>query len=70
MDMTMVDVSGVSCVPGDVATLLGTDGGITLTAEAVGARAGVSPYELLVGLRLRVPPIYHNILPSTSSSES
>ncbi|WP_337170855.1 alanine racemase [Gemmatimonas aurantiaca] len=70
MDMTMVDVSGVSCVPGDVATLLGTDGGSTLTAEAVGARAGVSPYELLVGLRLRVPPIYHSILPSTSSSGS
>ena len=58
MDMTMVDVSDVRCEPGDVATLLGCDGGEVLTAEEV-ARAGeLSPYELLVGLRLRLPRVY------------
>jgi alanine racemase len=66
MDMTMVDVTAVPCVPGDVATLLGADGSTVLTAEAVAGRAGVSPYELLVGLRLRVPVIHHEVLPSVN----
>ncbi len=70
MDMVMVDVTGTPCALGDIATLLGTDGDITLTAEAVGARAGVSPYELLAGLRLRVPRIYHQLLSSTPTTGS
>jgi alanine racemase len=58
MDMTMLDVTDVPCEVGDVATLLGTDGGRTLTAESVGRAAGLSPYEILAGLRLRVPRRY------------
>jgi alanine racemase len=58
MDMTMVDVTGVDCAPGDVATLLGSDGTKTLTAEHVAARANLSPYELLTGLRQRLPRQY------------
>jgi alanine racemase len=58
MDMTMVDVTGIRCATGDVATLLGTDGSKTLTPESVAARADLSPYELLTGLRQRLPRVY------------
>lgn len=58
MDMTMIDVTDVpSCAPGDIATLVGRDGGQELTTEAVAAMGGLSPYELLVGLTLRVPSV-------------
>lgn len=65
MDMVMVDVSDVPCTLGDVATLLGRDGNDELTVEMVAALAGVSPYELLVGLTLRVPAVYHASFVST-----
>jgi alanine racemase len=55
MDMIMVDVTGVPCEVGDVATLLGADGTDCLSTEQVAAAAELSPYELLVGLALRVP---------------
>ena len=57
MDMTMVDVTDQPCAVGDVATLLGADGHDLLSTEWVAARGGVSPYELLVGLALRVPVV-------------
>ena len=55
MDMIMVDVTDVPCAVGDVATLIGTDGAATVSTEQVAERADLSPYELLVGLALRVP---------------
>ncbi|WP_373061524.1 alanine racemase [Gemmatimonas sp.] len=55
MDMIMVDVTDVPCAVGDVATLIGTDGADTLSTEQVAEKAELSPYELLVGLALRVP---------------
>ncbi len=55
MDMIMVDVTDVPCAVGDVATLIGTDGADTLSTEHVAQVAELSPYELLVGLALRVP---------------
>jgi alanine racemase len=55
MDMIMVDVTDVPCVVGDVATLIGTDGAATVSTEQVAEMADLSPYELLVGLALRVP---------------
>ncbi len=55
MDMIMVDVTDVPCAVGDVATLIGTDGSTTLSTESVAEVAELSPYELLVGLALRVP---------------
>lgn len=58
MDMTMLDVTDAPCALGDAVTLLGHDGDRVLTADAVAARAEVSPYELLTGLRLRVPHVY------------
>ena len=57
MDMTMLDVTEVECALGDVVTLLG--GGEPRLAPAEVARAaGVSPYELLVGLGLRAERRY------------
>jgi alanine racemase len=58
MDMTMLDVSGVPCEIGDVVTFLGSDGARCLSTDDVAARGGLSPYELLVGLRLRLPRVY------------
>ena len=54
MDMTVIDVTGVPCAVGDRATLVGADGDHLLTVESVAARAGLSPYELLTGLRQRI----------------
>ena len=59
MDMIMVDVTQATCDLGTVATLLGRDGDDELTTEMVAGLAGVSPYELLVGLTLRVPAVYN-----------
>ena len=61
MDMTMLDVSAVPCEVGDVITFLGRDGGEQLTVEAVAVAAGLSPYELLTGLKMRLPRTYLGI---------
>lgn len=58
MDMTMIDVTGVPCETGDVTTLMGADGTDLITAEDVGAACGLSPYEILTGLRSRLPRRY------------
>jgi alanine racemase len=60
MDMTMLDVTalGDRCQVGDVATFIGEDGGQQLHTDEVAARADLSPYELLTGLRLRIPRLY------------
>lgn len=58
MDMTMLDVTGAACEVGDVATFLGRDGDELLDVNAVARTADMSPYELLTGLRLRLPRIY------------
>jgi alanine racemase len=43
---------------GDVATLIGRAGDTALTVERVADDAGMSPYELLTGLRSRVERSY------------
>ena len=58
MDMTMVDVTDIECEIGDVATLVGADGAETLDVAAVAATGNMSPYELLTGLRSRMPRRY------------
>lgn len=58
MDLTMVDVTDVPCALGDVATLIGADGDEVITAEDVGRACGLSPYEILTGLRARAPRSY------------
>jgi alanine racemase len=58
MDMTMVDVTGVACRVGDTATLIGAEGTESITVGDVGAASGLSPYEILTGLRQRVARRY------------
>ncbi|HEX6942257.1 MAG TPA: alanine racemase [Gemmatimonadaceae bacterium] len=58
MDMTMLDVTGIDCSIGDVATFLGRQQGEELRISDVAASGELSPYEVLVGLGLRAPRIY------------
>ena len=58
MDMTMVEVTEIPCEPGDVATLIGRDGDEELDVNDVARSAELSPYELLTGLRQRLPRLY------------
>ena len=48
MDMTMCDVTGIPCDPGDCVTMIG--GNAESSVEAVAALAHRSPYEVLTGL--------------------
>jgi alanine racemase len=59
MDMTVVDITGapeVRC--GDVATLLGADGGEAITVDEVADLAGTISYEVLTGLTRRLPRLW------------
>lgn len=58
MDMTMLDVTGVACAVGDVATFLGRDGDELLDLNDVARNVDLSPYEILSGLRQRLPRVY------------
>jgi alanine racemase len=58
MDMTMLDVTGVDCVPGDVATFAGRDGGATIDLNDFDRELGLSPYEFLTGLGQRASRVY------------
>lgn len=58
MDQFMVDVGAGSAYNEDEVVLIGRQGGETLSAEAVAARAGTIAYELLVGLNERIPRHY------------
>ncbi|HET7583381.1 MAG TPA: alanine racemase [Gemmatimonadaceae bacterium] len=60
MDMTMVDVTGHRCEPGDAVTLVGADGTEHLTLEDVCAAAALSPYEALTRLAGRLPRVYRD----------
>jgi alanine racemase len=58
MDMTMLDVTDVPCEIGDIATLIGRDGDDTIDVAEVAATGDLSPYEVLTGLRARLPRRY------------
>jgi len=58
MDMTMVDVTDVACEVGDVATLIGRDANEEITVADVAEACELSPYEILTGLRGRLPRRY------------
>lgn len=55
MDMTMLDVTDSPCEIGDVVTLIGPG---AQDVASVAASADLSPYELLTGLRQRLPRRY------------
>jgi alanine racemase len=58
MDTTVLDAGDVEPGPGDVATLIGTDGEACLTLDEVAAAAGTISYEILTGLSGRVARVY------------
>ena len=58
MDMTMLDVTDAPCEIGDVATLVGRDGDDEITISDLAGFGGLSPYEVLTGLRGRLPRRY------------
>ena len=59
MDQFMVDVTHIPGVAaGDVVTIFGTDGGVTITADEVAAKAQTIGYELICGIAPRVPRVY------------
>ena len=59
MDQFMVDVTHIPGVAvGDVVTIFGTDGDVTITADAVAAKAQTIGYELICGIAPRVPRVY------------
>jgi alanine racemase len=58
MDMTMLDVTGIPCKPGDVATFIGEGGGLAHPFLSVAESANLSPYELLTTLRSRLPRVF------------
>ncbi|HEX6306728.1 MAG TPA: alanine racemase [Longimicrobiales bacterium] len=58
MDMTVVDLSRVpDARTGDVVTLIGSDGGAAISLDEVAARAETISYEILTGLRPRLPRV-------------
>ena len=58
MDMIMLDVTDTDAALGDLVTVLGHDGGDVITVSELAALSEVSPYEILTGLRLRLPRRY------------
>ena len=64
MDQTVVEVTHVPGVsPGDVATLIGSDGDESISAEELAERAGTIPYEILTGIGRRVERVYNDAPP-------
>jgi alanine racemase len=58
MDMTMFDVTDTDAALGDLVTLLGREGGDAITVGELATAAELSPYEVLTGLKLRLPRRY------------
>jgi alanine racemase len=58
MDMVVVDITDVpEAEVGDVVTLIGEDGGLEITLDEVATQAGTISYEILTGLRPRLPRV-------------
>jgi alanine racemase len=58
MDMAMVDVTAIPAAVGDVATLIGRDGEVEVTADELGDLADTISWEILAGVTARVPRLY------------
>jgi alanine racemase len=62
MDMTMFDVTGTDAALGDLVTLLGEDAGDVITVGEMAKTSDISAYEILTGLRLRLPRRYPSVV--------
>ncbi len=60
MDQMMCDVTGIDVKVGDVATLIGTDGVETITADDIAEIGNTIGYEILCNISKRVPRIVYN----------
>lgn len=59
MDLTTVDVTDIPGVrPGDLATLLGSDGNQSIDAHELAGKAGVISYAILTNIQPRVKRVY------------
>jgi alanine racemase len=59
MDLTLIDVTDVSGVAlNDCVTLVGEDGGLSISAEEIAKTAGTLSYEITCGISARVPRNY------------
>ncbi|MGN1001229.1 MAG: alanine racemase [Oscillospiraceae bacterium] len=59
MDMCMVDITDLpQCRVGDVATVIGADGGERILADELAEKLGTIHYEITCGLSVRVPRLY------------
>jgi alanine racemase len=61
MDLTVVDVTdlpGPEATPGEIATLIGSDGKGRIPLEEAAALAGTIGYEVLTGLTSRLPRVW------------
>jgi alanine racemase len=66
MDMTVVDITGVpEAGVGDVVTLIGSEGDVTITLDDVAQQAGTISYEILTGLRARLPRVERGVWSET-----
>ena len=64
MDMLMIDVTDVpDAAVGDVVTVIGSDGGETISLDQLAGWAGTISYEILCGISKRVPRIYRDSPP-------
>ena len=64
MDMIMLDVTNTNASVGDEVTMIGDAAGANAPVDvaSLASIAGMSPYELLTGLRSRLPRIYKEAL--------
>jgi len=59
MDSIVVDVTGIAgAAPGDVATIIGADGGMTAALDEVAGAAGTIGYEMLTRMGARLERVY------------
>ena len=60
MDQFMVDVTDIpDAAAGDEVTLIGRDGGDSITVEELAGLSGRFPYEFVCGIGKRVPRVFY-----------
>ena len=57
MDQIMVDVTGIDVKVGDIATIIGSDGDETITADDLAGIYGTIGYEVVCGISKRIPRV-------------
>lgn len=60
MDQIMCDVTGIEVKVGDTATLIGTDGEETITADDIADIGNTIGYEIICNISKRVPRVVYN----------